>query len=476
MIQRGELREISEVHSIASRVGREQPTSSNLVRTKRSKVLLLASYVASIVALIVFAQYAVSVWKLNRLAELTTIPTFTEQKINYTHTYVNTDTWPAIGGTVFDIEGDGIPEVFVTGAAGQPDLVLSYRDKAVVDVTERVGLSSVAGATYDVHALDVDVDGDDDLLLIRDNNLLLYVNMDGMYQEYSIPISIEKKAVPITVSSGDIDNDGFPDIYISTFIQKSLFKKGTFNDPNHRTANIVLHNNRDYTFSDITQSSGLDFKQNTFYSRFVNIDNDEFVDLVVVPNTDRVQVYKNLGNLKFQRMAPLTDFGFWMGIAVGDVDGDGDEDIFLSNAGRSIPRFLLSGDARGDQPIDIGWRLLRNDGEFIFTDITEKSGVGFDEWAWGSELADFNNDGYLDLVVLENFIDWPIHKVFANPGRLLIQDTQGHFVSTEGRSGVSNRFFGQTPIVVDFNSDNFPDLVYLNQNGPVRVFLNDGRK
>ena len=90
LIQRGELREISEVHSIASRVGHEQPTSSNRVRTKRSKVLFLASYVAGIVALIVIAQYAVSVWKLNRLAELTTIPTFTEQKINYTHKYVNT--------------------------------------------------------------------------------------------------------------------------------------------------------------------------------------------------------------------------------------------------------------------------------------------------------------------------------------------------------------------------------------------------
>ena len=460
------------VTSVERRWARNRSEKDMIDRTKRSKVFLLAS----IVALIVFAQDTGSVWKLTRLAELTTIPTFTEQKINYIHTYVNAETWPAIGGTVFDIEGDGIPEVFVTGAAGQPDLILSYRDKAVVDVTEHLGLSSVAGATYDVHALDIDHDGDDDLLLIRDDNLLLYVNRDGIYQEHSIPINMEKKAVPLTVSSGDIDNDGFPDIYISTFIRKSLFKKGTFNDPNHRTANIVLHNNRDYTFSDITRSSGLDFEQNTFYSRFVNINNDEFVDLVVVPNTDRVQVYKNLGNLKFQRMAPLTDFGFWMGVAVGDIDGDGDEDIFLSNAGRSIPRFLLSGDARSDQTIDIGWRLLRNDGDFIFTDITENSGVGFDEWAWGSELADFNNDGYLDLVVLENFIDWPIHKVFANPGRLLIQDTQGHFVSTEGRSGVSNRFFGQTPIVVDFNSDNYPDLVYLNQNGPVRVFLNDGSK
>jgi len=446
-------------------------------RTKRSKVLLsVVLLLASIVALIIFAQYAVSVWKLTRLEKLTTIPTFTEQKINYTHRYVDTDTWPAIGGTVFDIEGDGIPEVFVGGAAGQPDLILSYRDKAVVEVTEHVGLSSQAGATYDAHALDVDDDKDDDLFVIRDNNLLLYVNVDGIYQEYGIPINLGKKAVPISVSSGDIDNDGFPDIYISTFIKKSLFKKGTFNDSNHRTANIVLRNNGDYTFSDITQSSGLEFRQNTFYSRFVDIDNDGLVDVVVVPNTDRVQVYKNLGNLKFQRMASLTDYGFWMGVAVGDIDGDGDDDIFLSNVGRSMPLFLLSGDARGYQPIDIGWRLLRNDGEFIFTDITEESGVDFDEWAWGSELADFNNDGYLDLVVLENFINWPIHKVFANPGRLLIQDTQGHFVSTEGRSGVSNRFFGQTPIVVDFNSDNFPDLVYLNQNGPVRVFLNDGRK
>jgi len=437
---------------------------------KRPKIFFLISIVIAIMLI----KYGIDTWRFIHFSKLITIPTFTEQKIDYAHRYTNKDTWPTMGGAIFDAEGDGVPEIFITGADGQPDFIFSYRDGAIIDITEKIGLSSISGASYDAHTLDVDNDQDDDLIIIQDKKIFLYVNSEGTYKKSIIPLNIEEKATPINISSGDIDNDGFPDLYVSTFIKKPLFKKGTFNDIEHTTANFVLHNNQDYTFSDITKSSGLDFKQNTFYSRFVKIDDDELIDLVVIPNTDRVRVYKNLGGLKFQEMNPLTDYGFWMGVAISDIDGDGDMDIFLSNAGKSIPRFILTGDATNDQPIDVGWRLLRNDGEFIFTDITIDAGIDLDEWAWGSESADFNNDGRQDIVVLENFIDWPIHKVFANPGRLLIQDSRGRFIATERWSGVSNKFFGHMPLVVDINNDGFTDLLYLNINGPVRLFLNNG--
>ena len=124
----------------------------------------------------------------------TVIPTFTEQEVLYTHKYTDANTSPTINGTVFDIEGDGTQEIFVTGAAGQPDLILAYRAGALVDITADTNLSSLS-ATYDAHTLDVDLDDDDDLLVARDDNLYLYVNTEGVFTEYIIPLNIEDKAV-----------------------------------------------------------------------------------------------------------------------------------------------------------------------------------------------------------------------------------------------------------------------------------------
>jgi len=437
--------------------------------SRNSKLLSKFLLLVLIVFLLIIVQRYIYPQKISELETQTVIPTFTEQEVLRTETKTSF----ALGGAVFDSEGDGIPEIFITGGEGQEDLVLSYRNGILVDITAETNLSSLS-ATFDVHTLDVDRDGDDDLLIAREDGLFLYVNTKGIFKEHVVSLAMEDKVVIQSLSSADIDNDGFPDIYVSTFIKKSLFKSATFNDPDHLTANIVLRNNHDYTFRDVTESSGLTFSQNTFMSRFVHIDDDSLIDLVVVPNTDRVRIYKNQGDGSFKEMDPLTDYGLWMGIAIGDFDNDNDEDIFLSNAGHSIPKFMLRGDLNDDQPLDVGWKLLRNDGNFIFTDVTRESGVGYDEFAWGAEMADFNNDGYLDLVVLENFSGWLVHKVFKNPGRLLISDTQGHFVATERASGVSNRYFGRVPLVVDINNDSFLDLVYINENGPVRVFFNDG--
>lgn len=441
-----------------------------LYRTKQDiRTFLIAS-----IAIGLFAPLGITTLKLATLSRTTTIPTFTEEAIDYAHTYTNTATWPMVGGTIFDLEGDGTPEAFISGAAGQPDLILAYRGDAFVDITDELGISSLASVTHDAHATDIDADGDDDLLVIRDDGLFLYTNTHGRLRERVIPITLDDHATPLTITSGDIDGDDLPELYISTFIHKTLFKPATFNDPDHLTHNIFLSNEGNGSFRDITDESGLTFNQNTFLARIIDLNDDGLRDVIVVPNTDRARIYQNNGDRTFTEAAPLTDYGFWMGIATGDIDNDGDVDIFLSNAGGSLPRFLLTGDATDDQPIDTDWRLLRNDGDLSFTDITVASGVGYHEFAWGSLFSDFNNDGHLDLYVAENYIKWPLHRWLGNPGRLLINDGTGVFTATEGRSGVTTRDYGQTPLVADFDTNGYDDLIVINQNGPVTIFMNDG--
>lgn len=137
----------------------------------------------------------------------------------------------------------------------------------------------------------------------------------------------------------------------------------------------MLLNNGDLTFTDITDSSGTASKQNTFLSVFVDLDSDGWQDLVVSQNTGAVEIFRNMKDRTFRPVPTTSDFGFWMGLAVGDVDKDGDQDLFFTNVGTSIPLFLTSGDLRKDQHHTHDWMPLRNDGNFRLTDVTDTYGL-----------------------------------------------------------------------------------------------------
>lgn len=397
---------------------------------------------------------------------------FTPIPADFTHVWKK-GTHPFTGAAVIDIDGDGTFEIFVGGGEEQRDALLSYRNGRLVNIEHGTGLSNTS-ATYGSTAIDMDADGDTDLIVARENGVYLYLNDGGRFQERLIPVNLPADSVPFSVAVSDIDHDGDGDLYISVFVNAKKFRSATFNDPTHAKPNRLLLNNGDLTFTDITESSGTASKQNTFLSVFVDLDSDGWQDLVVSQNTGAVEIFRNMKDRTFQPVPTKSDFGFWMGLAIGDIDNDGDQDLFFTNVGRSIPLFLTSGDLRDNQRHTHDWMLWRNDGNFRFTDVTDTYGLTGEGFAWGAVFEDLNLDGQLDLFVAQNYIKWPIHKWLKLPGRTYVQSVEngvGTFQHTP-ILGIENRHFGQSPVIVDLDGDGRQDLVWLNIDGPVRAFLN----
>lgn len=438
------------------------------------KKIILIIFLIVLVAIFATSSYKrYSVKRLFASGQETFIPTFREIPIDFVHKpSVPTDGFA--GGAIIDIDGDGIQEVFVSGAKGQSDALFRYENGEFKNIIAGTGLSNVEEWGYGALSIDVDNDDDTDLFVARDSGVYLYTNQDQVFSERKIELPLEENTVPIAIAAADINHDGFVDLYISTFINAANFKGKTFNDPSIVSANVMLMNNGDNTFRDVTVSSGLEFRQNTFLASFVDLDNDGWMDLVLSPNTDRVRIYKNLRDSTFEEIPPPTDYGFWMSVAIGDIDNDGDMDLFLTNVGNKIPSEFFQGDLRDDQKLNVQWSLLRNDGNFTFTDVINEKGLNRNEFSWGAIFEDFNLDGLQDLMVAENAIKISLHKYLKNPGRFFVQTQDHTFVSTEKISGVVNKHYGESQLIADFNRDGYPDIIYVNLEGPLRAFINDG--
>jgi len=239
-----------------------------------------------------------------------------------------------------------------------------------------------------------------------------WTHSNGRSAEYYLPESTGAGCGFI-----DYDNDGWMDIY--------LLNSGTcdFFDPQTPLRNALYHNNRDGTFTDVTEKAG------------------------------------------------VGGGGYGMGIAVGDYDGDGFPDLFVSQYGRSI--------------------LYRNNGKGTFTDVTEKAGVAAPGWSSSAVWFDYDNDGRLDLFVCR-FVDFDktknrfcgdeqtgeryycYPKVYP-PARswLFHNNGDGTFRDVTQESGIG-KVLGKAwgVVATDVNNDGWMDLFVANDTVPDFLFLN----
>jgi hypothetical protein len=396
------------------------------------------------------------------------VPRFEPVAVEFAHRWDRATSHHLTGAAVLDVDGDGHQEIFVGGGAGQPNALLGLRDGRLVDRIQGTGLESL-GATYGSCAIDLDGDSDVDLVVAHNAGVTLYVNEAGLFRGQPLPVELPASSVPLAVAVSDVDHDGDADLYLSVFVDFPHFVPATFNVPEHAKANRLLRNDGNLRFTDVTTPVTAS-KQNTFTSLFVDLDGDRYQDLVVAQNTGQVEILRNRGDGGFEAVPLASGYGFWMGVAAGDVDADGDQDLFFTNVGDSFPAFLVNGDRHEDQRAMNGWLLLRNEGGFRFSDATREAGLAGFGFAWGAVFEDMNLDGRLDLLVSQNYVKWPVHRVFKFPGKLLLGAGAGADFYPIG--GVENPSFGNSPVIADLDGDGRPDLLWLNNDGPSRAYLN----
>ena len=405
------------------------------------------------------------------------IPTFTQAKLKFTHEF-DSSSLPMIGSCIIDIDGDRVPELLLGGGKDQGDAIFRFSDGAFAPIENCAGIDkTMPDATYGAATVDADSDGDSDLFVARDSGVTYYENTNGVFSGTKLDIPFDEKSTPLSFAFADLNSDGAIDMFVSAYLPKAKMEgMNIFNKDKYGGNSLLLLNNGDNTFTDITDDAGIRYTHNTFQGVFVDMDGDMQQDLVVAHDTGQVKTWKNLGNLKFEDTPnPTSDvYGYPMGIAVADYDNNGMVDFFFSNTGGTAPHFLAKGDLTEDQVFDDKLIFFRNDGDFKFTNINKETQTANYEFSWGTVFHDLNLDGRQDLVISQNFVEFPLHKMFKLPGRVLIQRPDGTFCATEDRSGVVNRRYEITALMADFNSDGYPDMVRVNLAGEAIAFINDG--
>ena len=286
-------------------------------------------------------------------------------------------------------------------------------------------------------------------------NALYRNNGDGTFTDVSTASGVGDTGYGMGCAVGDYDNDGFPDLYVTNF-----------------GANVFFRNNGDGTFTDVTRGTGTGDTRWGASCAFVDYDNDGFLDLYVTNyvkydiESDQICMnkgvrvycdprlyegeldilYHNNGDGTFTDVTGSVGFseatGRGLALAWGDYDDDGDMDVYIAN------------DA--DQNF-----LYRNNGAGTFADVSLAAGVGFSEDGeaengMGADFGDYNNDGYLDLIVT-NFQD-QTNTLYHNEGNGLFSDVS----YASGIGTVSLPYLAWGVSFCDYDNNGYQDLFIAN--------------
>ena len=405
------------------------------------------------------------------------IPVFSKAKLDWNNKFDGDKSLPIIGSAMIDVNNDGVDELFLAGGVTQQDALMSYSDGGFSPSAFKLPNKPENTTTFGAVSFDLDADGNNDLILNGDYGVLWYKNTGSGFEVSEIAVPLNNKSNAASITFGDIDHDGDADMFVSAYIKlKDMEGQNIFKKPNYGASSLLMLNNGDNTFTDKTAEYGLTYVHNTFCAVFVDVDNDGYLDLVVAHDTGEVRTYKNEGGKSFTKKSnPTTGkYGYPMGIAVGDYNSDGNIDFFFSNTGSSVPTFMARGDLAEEDVYISEWLLFKNEGNFNLTNAAKETKVADFEFSWGAIFEDFNLDGRQDLVVAENYVAFPPHKLFKLPGRFLLQRADGTFAAVEDQAKVVNKNYGITPLTSDFNQDGYPDLVFTNISGNSQAHINEG--
>lgn len=366
-----------------------------------------------------------------------------------------------IGQAWGDVDNDGWLDLYVTDSDGPNILYRNKGDGSFEEspLSEAVRLPSAksSGAVF----ADYDDDGWLDLYVLNKNeaNVLFHNTQGETFTDVTMVSRVGDTGHGKTAAWGDYDQDGFLDLYVANWSCSPDCGRPTEGDRDG-----FYHNNGDGTFTDVTRILGSKVRGAGFSASFLDYDNDGDPDIYLVND----EFINPIGNALWRNDGPGCDGGWCftevsaesssdtrvmgMGLASTDYDNDGDIDFYFSNAGPMA--------------------LLQNQGDGTFVDVANLAGVDLEGngIGWGAVFLDFDNDGFRDLylALTDRLPDGqPINPLFRNHG-------DGSFREVEVQSGLAHSGKTLGVAYADYDNDGWVDLVIGNYNEGYALYRNLG--
>lgn len=404
------------------------------------------------------------------------------------------------GVALFDYNNDGLLDIFMVngGDVASPmklpenfhrndprywnRLYRQNHDGSFTDVTEQAGLSSAGEGNYGMGVAvgDYDNDGYPDLFVTSyGKNILYHNNGDGTFTDVTAKAGVAGGGWSVSAGFFDYDNDGNLDLFVTRYMewdtQHSKDCGGDFHTycpPGEfpRTTNLLYRNRGDGTFEDVSARSGISAKKGHGLGiAFADYDGDGLTDIFVANDGMQQYLFHNNGNSTFTEVG--LDAGAALNSDGGPLSGMGAVFQDYDNDGR--PDIIVTTLPRQT------YGVFHNDGHGSFSDRGLQTGVTMlsgSTSGWGVGLEDFDNDGQKDLFVAQGHVLDNVEKMdpslhYLEP-TLLALNHDGRFEPTN--PGTNALVAARGAAFGDLNNDGSIDVVTTILGGHPQIFMNRG--
>ncbi|HEY3250489.1 MAG TPA: CRTAC1 family protein, partial [Ignavibacteria bacterium] len=345
------------------------------------------------------------------------------------------------GAVMLDVNNEGWLDIFLDNNNNQNKLWINNSGTNYTDQTNAYGLNFI-GPGRGVSAADFDNDGNIDLMIGQFNaTLILYKNSGSSFTNYTSTAGISLTSWGGSINWFDYNNDGKIDAML-----------GNDGVPYHY--NYLFRNDNLLSFTNVAYSSGLTDSASTLTIATADYDNDGDMDVfcgsqtIIPPNNVSGLLYRNNGNGTFTDVTNasglITLYYSW-GSDWGDFDNDGDMDLYLANSNAMN-------------------QLFKNNGSGTFSDVTAQYGVGDLTQSFSCGWFDYDNDADLDLYVAN--ASTGVDKLYRNDGST--------FTDVAAASGTNDTRHSACISLGDFNNDGWVDIYLVNNGSENRLYKNNG--
>ena len=401
------------------------------------------------------------------------------------------------GAALFDFDGDGLLDIYLLnngGPNGRPNQLYKQKpDGTFVNVSKGSGLD-FSGYCMGVAIGDVNNDGKPDVLVTLYRGVKLFLNKgDGTFQDVTEESGLDNPSWGASAAFFDYDRDGWLDLVVANYVDfhescrhTTPGGAGDYCSPKTFAGRVscLFHNRGRDTggvavrFEDVTLKSGLGTLPGPGLGVFcADVDGDGWPDIFIANDAQPNRLWMNQHDGTFKEEARERNIAYdgqgtaqaGMGIAYGDVDGDGFPDVFVTH---------LTGETN---------TLWEQGPRGLFRDRTGTAGLGSPHWrgtGFGTVLADFDHDGSLDLAVVNGRVSrssasanpalGPHWGVYAERNQLFANDGSGKFheitLDNPAFCGIANVARGLA--WGDVNNDGAIDFLITTAGSRARLFRN----